>query len=78
MNGQICLHILCPIRSIISDRNEKKEISDGEGEPRGAVFNALDAMLKGTLDRLKTMRFVFLSLIVWVYILGYCANFSYN
>ncbi|XP_011078871.1 pentatricopeptide repeat-containing protein At5g24830 isoform X2 [Sesamum indicum] len=43
-------------RSISCDRNEKKEISDGEGEPRGAVFNALDAMLKGSLDRLKTMR----------------------
>ncbi|KAK6129742.1 hypothetical protein DH2020_036504 [Rehmannia glutinosa] len=43
-------------RSISSDQNEKKEISDGEQEPRGAVFNALDAMLKDNLDRLKTMR----------------------
>lgn len=41
-----------------SIQNEK-EISDGEGEPSGAVFNVLDALLKGSLDRLKSMRFVF-------------------
>lgn len=41
-----------------SNRDEKKEFSDGPVEPNGAVFNALDTMLKGSLDRLKTMRFV--------------------
>lgn len=45
------------------DQNEKKGISNEEDKPSGAVFNALDAMLKGSLDRLKTMRFVLLILI---------------
>ncbi|KAL8499423.1 hypothetical protein ACS0TY_022408 [Phlomoides rotata] len=43
-------------RSGCCDRYVRKEFSDGPGEPRGAVFNALDTMLKGSLDRLKTMR----------------------
>lgn len=35
------------------------EFSDGDKqEPEGAVFSALDAMLKGSLDRLKSMRSV--------------------
>lgn len=49
-----------PNSSMSRDRDEKRENSDGEGEPRGAVFNALDSMLKGSLDRLTTMRFVLL------------------
>ncbi|KAL1557414.1 pentatricopeptide repeat-containing protein-like isoform X1 [Salvia divinorum] len=37
--------------SIKSDRKEKEISDDGDEEPRGAVFNALDAMMKGSLDR---------------------------
>ncbi|KAL2548168.1 pentatricopeptide repeat-containing protein [Forsythia ovata] len=36
--------------------SEKEEFSDGKGKSGGAVFNALDAMLKTSLDRLKDMR----------------------
>ncbi|XP_041993611.1 uncharacterized protein LOC121744203 isoform X2 [Salvia splendens] len=42
--------------SINSDRKEKGISDDGDEEPRGAVLNALNAMLKGSLDRLKIMR----------------------
>ncbi|KAI3473025.1 hypothetical protein Pfo_030108, partial [Paulownia fortunei] len=47
--------------SVSNDENEKKEVPNG-GEPSGTVFNALDAMLKGSLDRLKTMKFALLIL----------------
>ena len=59
-----------------SDRNEKKEISDGgDEEPRGAVFNALDAMLKCSLDRLKTTRFVLLHFLCFAEYLGVLFQF---
>lgn len=43
----------CELRS--SDCSLEKHNFDGEGDPL-AVFNVLDALLKGSLDRLKTMR----------------------
>ncbi|KAK4491043.1 hypothetical protein RD792_001764 [Penstemon davidsonii] len=50
-------------RTLNNDQNEKKEISDDEGKPTGAVFNVLDEMLKSSLDRLKTTR----DSIAWVH-----------
>lgn len=43
----------CELRSL--DCFSEKHNFDGEGDPR-AVFNVLDALLKGSLDRLKAMR----------------------
>lgn len=43
----------CDLRS--SDCFSEKRNFDGEGDPP-AVFNVLDALLKGSLDRLKAMR----------------------
>lgn len=43
----------CELRS--SDCFLEKQNFDGEEDPR-AVFNVLDALLKGSLDRLKAMR----------------------
>ncbi|XP_057810372.1 pentatricopeptide repeat-containing protein At5g24830 isoform X2 [Salvia miltiorrhiza] len=60
-------------RSVSRHRNEVEETSEaGDKEPRGAVFNALDAMLKGSLDRLKTMR----ESIRWVHSSSYSVIFE--
>lgn len=45
----------------MSDFQSEKELSGGEKDPRGEVFNALDAILKSSLDRLKTTRFALLT-----------------
>ncbi|XP_073303006.1 uncharacterized protein [Primulina huaijiensis] len=40
----------------VNSIQNEKEISDGGGQRSGAVFNVLDALLKGSLDRLKALR----------------------
>ena len=47
----------CELRS--SDCFSEKHNFEGEGNPQ-AVFNVLDALLKGSLDRLKAMRWFLL------------------
>ena len=43
----------CELR--FSDCFSEKRNFDGEGDPQ-AVFNVLDALVRGSLDRLKAMR----------------------
>ncbi|CAA2999272.1 Hypothetical predicted protein [Olea europaea subsp. europaea] len=60
------LNLIDPM-SVNADQNElrakewsaeNKEFSNGKGDSGGAVFNALDAMLKSSLNRLKDTRLV--------------------